>query len=192
MMKETPLEAARTDRGPAACMQGLPVSAGTSAGQVYLEHAVVMRRVAMRKFRVPAEDAEALVHDVFINYIASTRSVRTDLRAYLVGAICNACRNYWRSRNSEGRVFDGEGLAVAEVLSEKDLFEGVARNLMVASTLARLGKRCREALKLYYLDGEDTATVAAALDTSSSNVNYLMHVCRKKARDIYESITRVP
>lgn len=53
---------------------------------------------------------------------------------------------------------------MAEVLSDEDLFEGVSLNLVVASTLAKLSSRCREALKRYYLDGEDTPTVAAALD----------------------------
>jgi RNA polymerase sigma factor (sigma-70 family) len=193
MPKETALQSPPGTRAHAVSMHGgLPVSATAAADQVYLEHAVVMRRVAIRKFRVPAEDAEALVHDVFINYIASTRNVRTDLRAYLVGAICNACRNYWRSRTSEERVFDDEGPVVADVLSERDLFEGVARTMVVAATLSRLGSRCREALKRYYLDEEDTRTVAAAMNTSSGNVNYLMHTCRKQARAIYERISRMP
>ncbi|HYI09736.1 MAG TPA: sigma-70 family RNA polymerase sigma factor [Thermoanaerobaculia bacterium] len=192
MTKQAAFEAPRSDRNPAIGMGLLPASRTAAPDQAYLEHAMVMRRVAIRKFRVPPGDAEALVHDVFINYIASTRSVRADLRAYLIGAICNACRNYWRSRGSEERVFDDEGPAVAEVLSDRDLFEGVARNLMVASALARLNPRCREALKRYYLDGDDTRSVAEALATSEGNVNYLMHVCRKKARAIFERISRVP
>jgi RNA polymerase sigma factor (sigma-70 family) len=178
--------APRAGAGPVA-----PQAPGTGAQRAYLEHAVVMRRVAMRKFGVPPEDAEALVHDVFINYLATTRTVRSDLRAYLVGAICNACRSYWRARSSEGRVFDGEAPPVEEVLSDRDLFEGVARTMLVAATLARLNARCREVLKRYYLDGEDTPEVAAALETSPGNVNYLMHNCRKRAREIYEQISKV-
>lgn len=162
-----------------------------AADQAYLEHAVLLRRIAIRKFRVPHTDAEALVHDVFINCLASSRNVRTDVRAYLVGAISNACRNYWRSRNSEARVFADPG-RTEDILHDEDLFEGVAANLLVASTLARLGVRCREALKRYYLNGEDSSAVAAALDTSPGNVNYIMHVCRKQARAIYERLTRVP
>jgi RNA polymerase sigma factor (sigma-70 family) len=156
---------------------------------VYLEHAPLLRRVAIRKFSVPPADAENLVHDVFLDYLVSTRTVRSDLRSYLVGAICNASRNYWRSRRSESRVFTDDEASGADVLSE-DIFNDLARNLIVASTLARLGERCREALRRYYLDGEDTGTVAAAMNTSPSNVNYLMHVCRKRAREVYETITR--
>lgn len=178
-----------------ALFSAVPAMAGlagaSSPDQAYLDHALVLRRVAIRKFAVPPSDAEALVHDVFINYIAATRTVRGDLRGYLIGAICNACRNYWRSRKSERRVFTDDELDADDVTSDHDMFEGVALNLIVASTLAQLGARCREALKRYYLDGDDTPSVAAALDTSPSNVNYLMHVCRKQARAIYERITRV-
>lgn len=158
-------------------------------GDIYLDHAPLLRRVAIRKFGVPAADAEALVHDVFINYLAATRTIRGDLRGYLIGAICNACRNYWRSRRSEERLFVEDDPAAADVVSE-DIFDGLALNLVVASTLARLGGRCREALKRYYLDGEDTRTIAVALNTSPSNVNYMMYMCRKRAREVYEAITR--
>lgn len=158
-------------------------------GDIYLQHAALLRRVAIRKFSVPPADAENLVHDVFINYLVSTRTVRGDLRGYLVGAICNASRNYWRSRRSEGRVFADDEASAVDVLSE-DIFNDLARNLIVASTLARLGARCREVLRRYYLEGEDTGTVAAAMNTSPSNVNYMMHVCRKRAREVYETITR--
>lgn len=177
--------------------EGVPCGAAAPprvppADDVYLEHAVLLRRVAISKFSVPPEDAEGLVHDVFLNYILNKRAIHTDLRAYLIGGICNACRYYWRSRKYKDRLFDDEHPSVAELLSDKDLFEGVARTMVVASTLARLGPRCREVLQRYYLDGEDSSTIAAALNTSPGNVNYLMHVCRKKARDIYNHITKVP
>jgi RNA polymerase sigma factor (sigma-70 family) len=158
-------------------------------GEMYLAHAQLLRRVAIRKFQVPPGDAESLVHDVFINYLRTERTVRSDVRGYLVASICNACRNYWRARRSEERVFVGGGDPERDAVGE-DMFDGLAVNLLVASTLARLGDRCRDALKRYYLDGEDTATIAAALNTSPANVNYMMHVCRKRARAIYEEIAR--
>ncbi|HUP59613.1 MAG TPA: sigma-70 family RNA polymerase sigma factor [Thermoanaerobaculia bacterium] len=162
----------------------------SSAGQIYLEHGPLMRRVAIRKFNVPPMEAEALVHDVFINFLLTARNVRTDLRAYLIAAICNASRNYWRSRRTEDRVFADAGATIEELATDDDLFEGLAMNLMVASTLAKLGERCREALKRYYLDGEDTVSIAAAMNTTPSNINYQMHLCRKRARSIYERIAR--
>ncbi len=165
--------------------------AAAAAGELYLEHAALVRRVAVRKFNVPPAEAEALVHDVFINYLVMPRQVAEEhLRAYLVASICNASRNYWRARRTEARVF-ADDADVTRAPSRDDLVEGLARNLTVASTLAKLGARCRELLKRYYLRGEATPAVAAAMKTTASNVNYLMHVCRKRARAIYEEITRV-
>lgn len=158
---------------------------------IYLEHAPLLRRVAVRKFDVPPGDAEALVHDVFVNCLLTTRNVRGNLRAYLIGAICNACRNYWRTRRSERRLFAEEDEAAANLVAA-DLFDGLAVNLVVASTLAKLGPRCRELLRRYYLNGEDSTAIAAAMNTTPANVNYLMHVCRKHARVVYDAITRVP
>ena len=160
----------------------------TAPEAIYLEHAALMRHVAVRKFGIPTDDAEALVHDVFIKLLVTPRQINRDLRQYLIAAICNACRNYWRSRKSEERV-----LAAAtdeENCGYQDLLAGLSTNMLVARTLARLGPRCREILKRYYLDGEASAVVADAMNTTKSNVNYLMHVCRKRARAIYEELTR--
>lgn len=161
------------------------------ADEMYIQHAPLLRRIAIRKFQVPSCDADALVHDVFLNCLLTARNIRTDLRGYLIAAICNACRNYWRTRRSEQRVFADDEHAAADVVAD-DLFDGLALNLVVASTLARLGRRCRELLRRYYLNGEATPAIAAAMNTTPANVNYLMHVCRKHARVVYDAITRVP
>jgi hypothetical protein len=46
-------------------------------------------------------------------------------------------------------------------------------------------------LRRYYFDGDPTETIAAAIDTTPRNVNYLLHVCRGRARKIYEALTKV-
>jgi RNA polymerase sigma factor (sigma-70 family) len=160
-----------------------------AVGATYLAHAVLLRRVAISKFRVPHTDADALVHDVFINYLAvAQRAQPCDVRGYLVAAICNASRNYWRSKRNEDRIFasDVDGLALPEASVEADTFVDVANAHAVASILARLGERCRDVLRRYYLEDEDTSSIAAAIRTTCSNVNYLMHSCRKRARAAYD------
>jgi RNA polymerase sigma factor (sigma-70 family) len=177
---------------PASGTQACTSATVAAAGQLYLDHAALLRRVAVRKFDVPAAEAEALVHDVFINYLVAPRGVADHhLKAYLVASICNASRNYWRARHVEARVFAAGGCDVSRAASHDQALEGLARNLAVASTLAKLGARCREVLNRYYLRGETTPAVAAAMKTTASNVNYLMHVCRKRMRTIYEQMTRV-
>ena len=164
------------------------LAAPGSVQAIYLDHVLLLRHVAVRKFNVPPADAEALVHDVFIHYLTSARPVRKNLRAYLVAAICNASRNYWRSRRVEDRVFveDATDFSIAD-----DVIEGLTLRLLIASILSRLGSRCSEVLRRYYLEGEDTRSIAAAMDTTATNVNYLMHVCRKRARDAYEAMSRM-
>jgi RNA polymerase sigma factor (sigma-70 family) len=162
----------------------------SAAESLYVEHGPLMRRVAFRRFKVPYAIADELVQDVFVNYLVSQSKVHTNVRSYLIASIANACRNYWRAQQSAGKVFE-DGDTDAAVSLERDIFEGLATQLAVASTLAKLPARCREALRRYYLHEEDTTSIAAAMDTSSANVNYLMHKCRKRAREIYETMTRV-
>src|SRR5215212_10099618 len=73
----------------------------------YDTHALLLRRIATEKFGVPATEAEALVHDIFLTYLADPSHVR-EVRAYLIGAICNASRNYWRSKYYENALFTPE------------------------------------------------------------------------------------
>ena len=159
--------------------------------RVYLEHAPLLRRVAVRKFGIPAADADTLVHDVFAAYIANPGAVRSDLRAYLIAAICNASRNYWRSKEVQERFFVSGGDEPPDGLSDDSFFEGLSLHLVMGATLARLGERCRDVLRRFYFEGESAGSIAEALETTAGNVHYVLHVCRKKARYIYDELTRV-
>ncbi|SRR6266540_3279324 len=79
---------------------GLPAAAEGRADDIYTAHAPLLRHIAVAKFHVPRSDADALVHDVFAAFFGNAASVR-NLRSYLIGAICNASRHYWRERKQE-------------------------------------------------------------------------------------------
>lgn len=178
---------------PIPLAQILGVAEG-SPEHVYLDTAPVLHRIAVFSFHVPEEDAATLVHDVFITYLANRRGVRSNPRAYLIGGIRNACRKYWRTKHSDRRVFTDDEMSVAEEtkgVRAADFSDELSLNMVVAAVLARLGSRCKEALRRYYLEGEETAEIAEALGTTPANVNYIMFNCRKHAREIYESITQV-
>jgi RNA polymerase sigma factor (sigma-70 family) len=175
-VKRQPVEASGV-AGPAPCERN-------AVEELYVEHAFLLRRIAVRKFAIPDCEAETLVHDVFVEYLVRTRDVHHNIRSYLIAAICNASRNYWRAKQTREKYLTAE----ISVPVEDDVLEGLSLRMMIGATLARLGTRCREVLRRYYLEDEDTASIAGALDTTPSNVNYLMHVCRKKARRIYEEI----
>jgi RNA polymerase sigma factor (sigma-70 family) len=154
----------------------------------------MLHRIAVFTFHIPEQDADTLVHDVFLTYLANRRGVRSNARAYLIGGIKNACRKYWRTKHSDRRVFTDDEVRAAEEangIRRADFSDGLSLNMVVAAVLARLGSRCKEALRRYYLEDENTNEIAAALNTTPANVNYIMFNCRKHARRIYESITQV-
>jgi len=158
------------------------------AEEVYSAHAPLLRVIALRKFRVPREDAEELVNDVFASYFANAIRVRLP-RNYLVGAICNAARQYWRGRDEQNAI--ASGVAMARTIGE-ELIEQINRKFLVATMLARVGSRCRELLHRYYIDGETTATIAASRETTADYVLVLLHKCRKTARDVVRGLMREP
>ncbi len=159
--------------------------------EVYESNVRLMRLIAVRDFRVPFADAEAIVHDIFMHYLSNPGVVRGELKPYFRGAVRNECLEYWRKQQREQAVFcdvDEEHEASAD---EALLSDTIAIRLAMAETLARLRPRCRAALRSFYYEGNSMRDVAAELDVAPLYVRQLLHHCRKSARVIFESITRV-
>jgi RNA polymerase sigma factor (sigma-70 family) len=161
--------------------------AQSSIEEVYREMAVLLRRLAIQRFHIPPDDADGLVHDVFATYITQRSSVRS-IRGYLIGGICNACRQYWRERRMAEAVFTSLD---EERAGSPEFVDHVVLQVALGATLARLCDRCRDMLRRYYLEGQSTADIATEMNTSSGNVLKILHDCRKTAREIYLTITRV-
>jgi len=157
-----------------------------AADEVYTAHAPLLRKIAAYKFKIPREDVDGLVHDVFAAYFANAPQVR-DRRAYLVGTICNASRYYWRRRDAEREIFCPPLECPAAV--DEEIADAVSRKLLLARMLSRLREQCRDLLKRYYIDGESSEAIAASRQTSRDYVLVLLHNCRKQARAVYRSMT---
>ena len=165
-----------------------PDAATASFDEVYLLHAPLLRRIAVKKFGVPCADVDALVHDVFTTYLTNPANVR-DVRPYLIAGICNAARQYWRRKRADDAIFiDTTDFQPVD----RDTIDRVSLTLTLGATLTRLGGKCRESLRRYYLGEETTASIAESMNTSPAYVLQMLHTCRKRARDIYRTITRVP
>jgi RNA polymerase sigma factor (sigma-70 family) len=173
---------------PAAC----PLPGQEAFAEVYERHVRLMRLIAVRDFRVPFADAEAIVHDIFMHYFSNPGVVRGELKPYFRGAVRNECLEYWRKRQREQTVFcdvddvEDESAGVEVLMSDT-----IAVRLAVAETMARLRPRCRDALRCFHYEGKSMRDVAAELDVAPLYVRQLLHHCRKAARVIFESITRV-
>lgn len=58
---------------------------------LYRQYRQLLLGIATAKFHVPVEDAESLVHDVFLSAMLRWSVIR-NVRQWMIGAICNACR----------------------------------------------------------------------------------------------------
>lgn len=167
--------------------QTLAITTDDSAAEeafsaVYDAYLPLLRKVAMRKFHIPATDVDALVHDVFTTYLAHRERVR-ELHPYLIGGICNAAREYWRKAHRDRVALVDGGSHTAAM--EAPLLESIVQNLLVQSALSQLGTSCRDALRRFYVDGENAATIAASRQTTPNSIHRLLHYCRERARAAY-------
>jgi DNA-directed RNA polymerase specialized sigma24 family protein len=181
-MQEPRRDAERTTR-----QQEIPLS-GAPAGfeEVYLLYAIRLRKIAVRKFQIPVTEAETLVHDVFATYFMHAASVRA-VEPYLVGAICNACRNYLRRADAADALFCGEVPCAAT--PDDALLNEVTRKLLLSKLLAGIGSRCRELLHRYYLNGETTRAIADGLHSTPGSILVFLHKCRRRALTAYRSLS---
>lgn len=154
---------------------------------LYREHAPLLRAAARHRYGIPDDDVRALVHDLFASLLERRPQV-DDLRAYLLGAMRNAARHYWRECGRESPLLGEHEGTVDE--STANGLERWSRHLGLAAALAQLGPRCRETLRRHYLDDERPRDIAEHLETSTAYVMQLLSSCRRRARDIYCSITR--
>lgn len=165
-------------------LRSIADSASAGFDAIYDDHVPLMRAIARRKFNIPDSDIDGLVHDVFASFLTSASRVK-ELRPYLVGGICNASRNYWRRRERDDSLFvEMDENAVCGA----DLQQTVSRNLTLNAALSRIGERCRNVLQRYYLESESTASIAQAIGTSPGNVIYILHTCRKRAREFLDQM----
>src|ERR1051325_7961077 len=136
----------------------------------YVSIAPLLRTIATRKFRVPRDDADALVHDVFISFLR--RRDIDDVRAWFIGAISHACRDYWRK---QGRIVTGEAM-------EERMFEPAEIERVRAHEVLRaLTPREQRVLWLRFAEGFTVKEVAHAIGRSVSRTEKLLRRARLRA-----------
>jgi RNA polymerase sigma factor (sigma-70 family) len=153
---------------------------------LYTEYGLLLRTIAMRRYHVPPDDAEALVHDIFAAYLERRAYVR-DVKGWFIGAIGNASSNYVRKRKPECQLLPEHEEAVDR--STEESLDRWMRRLTIAAILARLGDKCRETLRRYYLREESKEHIAEHLATSPGYVLQLLVTCRKRAQEILRNLS---
>lgn len=170
-----------------------PVPIGEAAPNVfeeaYLKYAPLLRKIAVRKFGIAPADAESLVHDVFATYFTQVDVVQ-DVRPYLIGGICYAARHHLRRTDARNALFCDE-VPCAATPTDQILAE-VERKILIRRVFARIGSRCRDMLRRYYLNEESTQAIARALHFTPTTVRICLSKCRKRALDAYRAMTERP
>jgi len=145
---------------------------------VYVTYRQFLVRVACTRFFVPEDEAEALVQDVFLTYLRCATGVQ-DRRAWLVAAICNASRSYWRrnARYADGEVQDADDAGRAA--------RRIEDSTRVAQVLSGLSERDKQILTLHYLEGRSAAEIACELETTPRYAEKLLHLCLTRVRKLF-------
>jgi DNA-directed RNA polymerase specialized sigma24 family protein len=112
-----------------------------------------------------------------------------DVRAWLVAAMCNASRHYWRAQGRTESLPDDIGERSDP--QSHGLGDAYALELTLAQALAYLQPKCRETLHLHYFEGHSAADVARELKTTTRYAEKLIHNCLARVREIYHKITAV-
>lgn len=161
---------------------------GTTFEATYAENAQLLAFIARVRYRIPAADAEALVHDVFIKFARDCADVRVP-RSWLTAAISNASSNYWRDRKREAPL-PADATSWPDPIAA-EATDRILTRLAVGATLLQLGARCKDVLRRFYVEGESTQTIADALGTSPGYIQLRLHLCRKRARAMYAKLTTI-
>jgi RNA polymerase sigma factor (sigma-70 family) len=157
-------------------------------GELYVRHRTLLMHIGSRKFRIPESEAESLIQEVFLSFMTTTTKI-SNIKSWLVAAMCNASRHYWRVQGRTESLpedFDEH----TDPLSD-DVAEEIAMVITMQQALDYLQPRCRETLHLHYYEGLSANEVARAQDTTSRYAEKLIHNCLKRVREIYFSITAV-
>jgi RNA polymerase sigma factor (sigma-70 family) len=168
-----------------------PKPAPTAADDVetlYRERRSLLLYVASRKFRIPESDAENLVQEVFLSYLQTGTKI-DNVRAWLVAAMCNASRHYWRARGRTESLPENFGEhADTRSLGLADQF---ALKMTIRQAVQYLPERCQETLRLHYFEGHSASEVARLLETTSRYAEKMIHNCLNRVREVYRKISAV-
>jgi len=139
---------------------------------LYLEKYDFLCRFAQGRFHIPPEEAASLVHDVFLSYLSVAATIHRP-HDWLVSAICNACRYYWRRRAREVPL-SPEMIARADPATE-DSEDRLLKKITIRTVLSRLDPRSRKVLRLRFEDGYKLRELARVLGVTDKRAEKLLY-----------------
>jgi RNA polymerase sigma factor (sigma-70 family) len=153
--------------------------------RIYEENCDILVSLAIRKFQVPPVDAEALAHEVFLSYLRHADEIR-DLRHWLVGAICNASRYYWRKHGRNIDQLDTDVAAERPDPQLQDVLTNLPNHIAIAEVLEAMPPRWAHILRLRYFEGHSIKEIAEHLGVTSKYTQKLVTKCLRRAEEIFD------
>jgi RNA polymerase sigma factor (sigma-70 family) len=155
--------------------------------RIYDENIDLLVSLAVRKFQVPAVDAEALAHEVFVSYIRHSYDIR-DLHHWLIGAICNACRYYWRKHGRNIEQLDTDVAAERPDPRWRNVQTDLPDNIALGEVLDAMPPRWARLLRLRYLEGHSIKELADLEGVTSKYMQKLVAKCLQRAQEIFNGM----
>lgn len=146
--------------------------------RLYEDHYDLLLSLAMSRFGLAATEAEGVLHDVFLSLLIRVNEVR-DIRAWLVGAVCNACRSYRRTASR----FVALPAERSPVWSHTDRLDA---QLVAGQALTALDERSATILRLRFLDGYTVQEIASRLSTTPKYADKLLRKALVLAQGVFE------
>lgn len=133
-------------------------------------------RSLLRRFRVPDQDAEDVVHDVLVVYLSRIDEIESP-RGWILTCLTNRCLHYWRCRRRN--LICAVDSAVLEELSgtNEDEHERADLRHDLSCALDRLSPRCRTILRLRYGYDYTGAEIAVRIGERADNVRQVTSRC---------------
>jgi RNA polymerase sigma-70 factor (ECF subfamily) len=148
----------------------------------YEENYGLLVGIAIDRFAIPRADAETLVQEIFLQLLLHASRVR-DRRAWLIGAVYNASKDYLRRAQRVQPL--PENAPEAPDPRYARVKEQWPAELAAREAFSRLTARCQLALRLRYLEGHTIPSIANILDTTAAYAAKLVSRCRQLARRRY-------
>ena len=163
--------------------------------RVYESYFRLLTSIAVQKFRVPETEAESLAHEVFLKYLRSSATI-TDIRGWLIGAICHVSRHYWRLNERLVKADDEIDFDRIDPSSTR-MFDTLPDQIAAREALERLTPRCQEVLRLRYFEGRSMQEIADYFGVKTKYAYKMVSKCLRRAqlvanaKDVTESMSQV-
>jgi len=158
--------------------------------ELYAEHFDFLVAVAARKFRVPEGDAEALAHEVFLSYLRKSGQVE-NIHSWMLGAICNASRYYWRKNGRMVEPLDDDQAFERPDPATTRILDSLPDQLAAREALEGLMPRDQEILKMRYFEGFSIIEIGRRLGVKAKYAQKLLtKVLRRAERNYRRKGTR--